>query len=68
MEIATLKNIFNFLEVNEGHKKPLFWKLKNNIPLTEEDLTVKGDLNLENSKITSLPDGLKVEGDLMLTF
>ena len=68
MKKETLKRIFQFLEEKEEHSAPLLWKHKNNMPITKEDLNVKGDLNLENSPITSLPDGLKVEGDLMLTF
>jgi hypothetical protein len=36
--------------------------LKNDIPLTKEDLNVKGDLDLRFSSITSLPRGLKVGG------
>ena len=64
MKEETLGKIFEFIKENSKQNLPLFWKMKNNIPLTEEDLTVKGDLNLINSKITSLPDGLKVNGNL----
>jgi hypothetical protein len=67
MEKETLKNIFNFIEKNEGHKTPFMWKLKNEIPLTEEELNVKGNLDLERSKITSLPEGLYVKGNLDLS-
>ena len=67
MKIEQLKRIFEFLEEKEGHNAPVKWKLINNIPLIEEDLNVKGDLNLINSKITSLPEGLKVGGFLGLT-
>ena len=67
MEKETLKRIFEFLEEKEGQKIPFLWKLLNNIPLTKEDLIVKGDLNLENlEKIKSLPQGLTIEGDLFL--
>ena len=41
--------------------------MKNDMPLTEEDLHIKGDLNLSNLKITSIPKGLKVGGRLDLT-
>jgi hypothetical protein len=61
-----LKRIFEFLEEKEGHNVPFLWKFKNNIPLTEEDLNVKGDLILTYSDIESLPKGLKVGGDLDL--
>jgi hypothetical protein len=67
MEKETLKNIFNFLEENEGHQTPFLWKWVNNIPLTEKDLNIEGNLDLTNTDIKSLPDGLKVDGDLNLT-
>ena len=66
MEKETLKRVFDFLEEKEGQKIPFLWKLLNNIPLTKEDLIVKGDLNLEDSEIKSLPQGLTIEGDLFL--
>jgi hypothetical protein len=61
-----LKRIFDFLERKGEHKAPFIWKLKNNIPLTEDELNVKGDLILTDINITSLPEGLKVEGTLEL--
>jgi hypothetical protein len=67
MEKETLKNIFNFLEENGNKRKPLMWKLKNNIPITEkDDLIVKGSLDLSSSNMTSLPKGLEVKGSLIL--
>jgi hypothetical protein len=68
MKKETLKNIFNFIEENERHQTPFLWKWVNNIPLTEKDLNVKGDLVLEFSKKTSLPEGLEVGGTLDLTY
>ena len=41
-------------------------KLKNNQTLTKEELNFKGDLNLDNSNVTSLPEGLQVDGSLSL--
>ena len=67
MEKETLKRIFDFLEEKGEHNAPLLWKLKNDIPLIEEDLNVKGDLDFKNVKITSLPEGLKVGDYLDLT-
>jgi len=66
MEKETLKKIFNFLEKEENRKIPFKVKLLNNYSLTDEELIVKRDLNLTNSKITSLPKGLKVGGGLSL--
>ena len=66
----TLKRIFDFLEEKESksheNKGTFLWKLIFNEPLTNKDLNVKGDLYLRDSKITSLPEGLKVGGDLDL--
>ena len=68
MEKEALKRIFDFLEEKGEHRAPVKWKLINNIPLTEEDLNVKGDLDLFDSKIKSLPEGLKVSGTLDLSY
>ena len=66
MNKEQLKRIFEFLEDNEGYKTPFLWKHINNIPLTEKDLNIEGNLDLSNSDITSLPEGLQVGGDLNL--
>ncbi len=67
MKKEILKKIFDFLEENDNKRKPLMWKLKNNIPITEkDDLIVKGSLDLSSSNITSLPKGLEVKGSLIL--
>ena len=70
MEKKALKRIFAFLEKKESksheNKGTFLWKLIFNEPLTNKDLNVKGDLYLRDSKITSLPEGLKVGGDLDL--
>jgi hypothetical protein len=67
MEKETLKKIFTFLEENERHQTPFLWKWVNNIPLTEKDLNIEGELDLTDTDIKSLPDGLKVAGNLNLT-
>jgi hypothetical protein len=68
MKKETLKNIFDFLEEEGEHKAPFMWKWLTNEPLTEDDLHIKGDLDLTYSNIESLPEGLNVSGDLNLTF
>ncbi len=68
MDNTTLKNIFKFLEDKGEHRTPLKFKLLNNVPLTKEELNIEGNLNLTDSKITSLPEGLKVGGYLNLGF
>jgi len=68
MKKDTLKNILDFLLEKENMDKPFRWKLVNNEPLTEDDLHIKGDLDLTYSNIESLPEGLNVSGDLNLTF
>ena len=56
-----LNKIFAFLEDKEEQNPPFMWKYMNNIPLTEDDLNIKGDLILTYSDIESLPKGLKVD-------
>jgi hypothetical protein len=70
MEIKTIKRIFEFLE-EEEHKTPkgkgsISWKLTFSEPFTEEELTTENRLDLSNSPITSLPEGLKIGGFLDL--
>jgi hypothetical protein len=50
------------------YKMPLKLKFiaKDPKSFTDEDLNVKGNLNFQDSKLTSLPDNLTVEGDLIL--
>ncbi len=67
MEKETLKRIFDFLDKEENRKKPFIYKLKFNELITKEELVVDGDLNLRESKIESLPEGLKVGRVLDLT-
>ena len=70
MKKEALKRIFDFLEGKENKKHKdkdkFIWKLKFNETLTKEELNVKGDLDLEFAKITSLPEGLEVGGSLDL--
>jgi hypothetical protein len=66
MEKETIKKIFTFLEEEENKDKPFMWKLMNNEPLTDEELFVEGDLDLTETDIESLPDGLNVEDILSL--
>ena len=67
MNKENLNLLFDFIQNKEGKQIPLLWKWKNNIPLTKEDLNIKGDLNLSETPIESLPNGLVVSGDLILS-
>jgi hypothetical protein len=66
MDNTTLKNIFDFLEEKENKNKPFVWKIMNNEPFTDDELNIKGNLDLFEENITYIPEGLKVEGDLNL--
>jgi hypothetical protein len=66
MKKETLKNIFNFLKKEDNINRPFIWMLLNNEPFTEDELVIKGNLNLYHSEITFLPEGLKVGGSLDL--
>ena len=68
MEKEALKRILVFLEEKGEHNAPFLWKWKNEISLTEKDLDIEGDLDLTYSNIESLPEGLEVSGDLILSY
>ena len=68
MQIEQVKRIFKFLEEKGEHIIPLSVKINLAMPIAKEELNVKGDLYLRDSKITSLPKGLKVGGNLNLGF
>jgi hypothetical protein len=61
-----LKKIFEFLKEKRGYNYPVIYKLINGIPLTKDELNFKDTLDLENTKITSLPDNLTVGRSLNL--
>jgi hypothetical protein len=66
MKKETLKSIFNFIEENDNRNTPIIWKLENNEPFTEDELNIEGNLDLSDTKIRTLPKGLKVGGYLRL--
>jgi hypothetical protein len=72
MQKEQLKRIFEFLEEKENKlakvKGTLRWKIEFNEPLTKEDLDIKGGLFLEHSDIPYLPEGLKIGGNLNLSY
>ena len=66
MKAETLKNIFYFLEEKHGAKSPWLWRYMNNMPLTKEDLIVNFNFELNNSKLTSLPEGLYFRNSFLI--
>jgi len=65
--MTNIYNLFKFLEDKEGKEVPSKVKIVY-APETffKENLIIKGDLNLGNTTITSLPPGLEVRGTLYL--
>jgi hypothetical protein len=61
-------SLFKYLEKEKGKPIPLKLKIIHGLPVTLEELDVKGYLILYNSKITSLPQGLKVRKALFLGY
>jgi hypothetical protein len=60
-------NLFKFLEKEKGRPLPVRLKFIYGLPLTPDDLDIKGDLFLYNIKITSIPRDFQVGGTLSLT-
>jgi hypothetical protein len=67
--MATIYNLFKFIEDKKPQYKLPFKVKLIHAPetLTKEELNVKGDLDLSDTPIQSLPNGLKVEGFLNLS-
>jgi hypothetical protein len=63
-----IAQFFKFLEKKEDRQIPLKIKLLNpkDYKIDPEDLNIKGDLDLANTRIESLPDNLKVGEWLVL--
>lgn len=59
-----LETVFNFIKEKRGYKMPLRFKLFNRIPLSEDELKIKGDLDLYSDNVSLLPDNLTVLGYL----
>lgn len=67
MKKQTVKQFFEFLEKREKTLPPFLYKLiLSPETLTEEDLTIKGNLELWGIDVEKLLEGLKVKGDLGL--
>ena len=67
--MPNIYNLFKFLEKKKGTKTPIEIKfIYAPDELTDEDLNVEGDLDLEDSPITTLPDNLKVGGSLDVSY
>ena len=65
--MANILNLFKFIKSKRPkYTIPLKLKLINNLPLTKEELNVRGSLNLGSTPIQSLPDNLNVRGSLNL--
>jgi hypothetical protein len=62
-----LISLFKFLEKEKGKPIPFEVKILHGLPLTPEELDVKGDLDLSDTKIKYLPKGLKIEHFLVIS-
>ena len=67
MDRNSLRKIFDFIEEKES-KSSLAYKILNDFDnIRDNELIVNGNLKLSNKNITSLPEGLQVEGSLYLS-
>ena len=67
--MANVYNFFKFLKDKAGKKVPLKLKLlKDPQSITQKDLYVEDNLNLEDSGIEALPDNLFVKYNLDLSY
>ena len=61
-----IDNVFEFIKNKRGYEYPFKYKLINGIPLSKDELNVKGDLDLYDMNYHTLPNDLTVKGDLLL--
>ena len=68
--MTNIANLFNFISSKKPeYMAPLKFKLLHDPEsITNDDLIVKGNLNLYKTPITSLPDNLTVEGYIDLRY
>lgn len=62
-----LDKVFDFIKDKRGYEYPFLYKLLNDIPLSEDDLNVRGDLTLYDSNLDTLPNKLTIMGDLLMS-
>ena len=58
--------IYKFLKSKKGREIPVREKLIHGLPLSKDELNIKGSLNLMNTPIKFLPNNLNVGGSLFL--
>lgn len=67
--MSNIYNLFKFLEKKKGTETPRLAKyVYAPEELTDEELDIKGGMDLFDAPITSLPDNLKLEKSLNLSF
>jgi hypothetical protein len=59
-----IDKVFEFIKDKRGYKMPLRFKLLNRVPLSEDELKIKGDLDFYSDNVSLLPDNLTVLGYL----
>lgn len=66
--MTNLANLFNFISSKKPeYKTPFKAKLiYDPESITKDDLTIKGNIDFHNTKITSLPNNLTVKGEINL--
>ena len=69
MDRTNIVKLFSFLEKQTGKKLSLSKRLQLGLPVSEEELDIKGDLSLANAKglnLIRLPDNIRITGSLFL--
>ena len=59
-------SIYKFLNSKKGKKIPIIAKLIHGLPLSKDELNIKGSLDLSNTQIEFLPNNLNVGDSLYL--
>lgn len=63
-----VENIFDFIESKRGYKKPIKYKLTNDIRLDKNEKRINGNLNLSESYFRELSQIESVSGNLIIEY
>lgn len=63
-----IEKVFDFIKEKKGLDYPFLYKLINNLPFTESDLTIYGDIDFRGYNVSELPDNMVVNGRMNISY
>lgn len=63
-----ITKIFDFIKEKRGYEYPIFYKLIYNLPLTESDLKIDGDIDFRGYHVSKFPENMVVNGRMDISY